>query len=101
MDHDAMLTKVNQLMKFKADFLAMSKMTDAEFHAEADKARADKAAWDAEQAQVEASQASSDVSKPSDGTEPLADPNIAPVASAGPGNEVPVTDPAPAPVPGA
>lgn len=40
MDHDAMWTHVQKLMKFRDDFLLLSKVTAVEFHAMAERVRA-------------------------------------------------------------
>jgi hypothetical protein len=40
MDHDAMWTHVQKLMKFRDDFLVMSNLTADQFHAMADRVRA-------------------------------------------------------------
>lgn len=39
MDHDAMWTHVQKLMKFRDDFLVLSKLTAEEFHLMADRVR--------------------------------------------------------------
>jgi hypothetical protein len=104
MDHDAMWTHVRKLMKFRDDFLVMSKMTADEFHEMAEKARAEQKAKDAEPISESAASAPSG----SDGTEDPDGGKIAPAGVSGDPAAIPSADPlvpgpnpAPAPVPGA
>ena len=99
MDHDAMWTHVLKLMKFRDDFLILSRMTGEQFHEKAEEARCSMAAELEADARDEtasngqddgsgsqtgeqtADKSDADASKDAEGTKLPGDPNIAPVGS--------------------